>query len=273
MRIRSLVLGSIAPALVLLSAAPATAQQTVAAVSQQDPAAMLANAQRSMVTREELRTSLENLNALTNSPGYSATLKAAKMAEADLIRERLTDGDFHSGDVIAITVVGETSLSGSYQITPNRSILLPGGAEISLKGKLRSEIQDYLTDQLKQFVRDPIVRATPAIRLSIFGQVNKVGFFNESANMSLPDVIMKDGGGPGNNSRWEKSQIKRGDRIVVDGPEFQKAIYEGKTLDQLNVEAGDQIFVAQKPTGGGLWKYIGAAGSLLTVIVLGRQLF
>lgn len=79
---------------------------------------------------------------------------------------------------------------------------------------------------------------------------------------------MKDGGGPNGNVRWNKSTIKRGDRVIVDGPQFALAVQKGMTLDQLNVQAGDEIFLAAKPSSALFWRIVAAATALGSVFYL-----
>lgn len=263
MRIRSIIMATA----VVLAGRPVAAQTP-------DPAATVTNAQRSMVTRAELRSALEVIDKQLASSGYSAALRDAKRAEAEAIRDRLAEGDLRVGDLVLIDIVGDVAgLKGTYAVTPVRSIALPGGAEISVRGVLRSEMQAYVTEQLKKYIRDPVVKVTTSIRISIFGAVGKPGLYPAAADLLLGDALMNPGGGPANNARFDKSQIKRGDKVVIDGPEFQAAIREGRTLDQLNLQAGDEIIVAAKPQGGTVFRIIGAIGSLGSLIFLGTQIF
>jgi len=237
--------------------------------SAQQDTLVFGNSQRSMVTRTELQATLDTLQQVINSPGYSQALKANKQAEADVIKERLTDGDFHTGDLISVAVVGDPGLSGTYQVSADRTITIVGGEEITVKGILRSELQDYMTQQFKVFVRDPMVRTTSAIRISIFGAVGKPGFVQAPATALLSDVLMTSAGGVSNNMKEEKSTIKRGDKIVVDGEQFKKALHSGMTLDQLNVEAGDEITVGTKPATGLFFRVIGVVSALTSIVWLG----
>ncbi|MGH7583902.1 MAG: polysaccharide biosynthesis/export family protein [Gemmatimonadales bacterium] len=228
----------------------------------------LVNPERSMVTRAALQASLDTMERLIGSPAYSSALKAAKRSEADVIRERLVDGDFHTGDIISIQVLGEPGVSALYQVSPDRTITIVGGEEISVKGILRSELQNYITRQLKVFIRDPVVKTTSAIRVSIFGAVAKPGFVQAPATALLSDVLMQSAGGVQNNMREDKSVIKRGDRVVVDGEQFRQALHSGMTLDQLNVEAGDEISVAAKPARGLFWTIVGGVSALTGIVYL-----
>jgi protein involved in polysaccharide export with SLBB domain len=243
--------------------------QASLAAQQVNPAAMVTNAQRSMVTRTELRATLEEIDQQLASSGYSSALRSAKRAQAEAIRDRLAEGDLRVGDMVRVDLIGDAAgLSSTYAITPMRTISLPGGAEIPMKGILRSEVQSYLTEQLKKYVRDPIVRATTSIRISIFGAIGKPGLYPAPADLLLGDAIMQIAGGPANSADFKKSQIKRGEKVVVDGPEFQLAIREGRTLDQLNLQAGDEIIVAAKPVTGLVLRVLGVIGTLGSLVYI-----
>jgi len=204
------------------------------------------DARRSMVTRKELTAALEEIERGLSSSAYSSSLKNAKRAEATAIRERLDEGDMRPGDEIKIDILSEPGLSAIYTVTPARSILLPGGAEIKMRGVLRSEIQVYLTAQLKQLVNDPSVTASASVRLSFSGGVNKPGFYSVPADMLLSQAIQTIAFGPSPQAVWKKSQILRGTVVIIDGREFADALLRGRTIDQLNVQAGDEISVATK---------------------------
>lgn len=231
----------------------------------------VSNAQRSMVTRAEIQAALDEIQKGLASTAYSPALRASKQRTADVLRDRLVEGDIRPGDQIKISVLGEASLSTTYDVTPERTIVLPGGTEVPVKGILRSEIQNYLITQLNAYVKDPTVTAMPYVRLQIFGAINKPGFFYAPAGMLLSRVIQEDGGGPQNDARFKKSEIRRNGRVVLDGAEFQDAIYRGRTLDQLNVQAGDEIVVAAKPSSGLFWRIIGGLTTLAGLVYIATR--
>ncbi len=241
----------------------------------QQPDTVGGSASRVMVTRVELQASLDQINAELASTAYSASLKASKQLEAAAIKQRLSDGDFHNGDQIRVSILAEPGLSGTYTVNSQREITLPSGATISVAGLLRSEIEAYLSTQFKRFVNQPTVTATPYIRVSMFGGVNKPGFYYVPANTLLSDAIMSDSfaNGPANNVRWKKSTIRRQDQVIVDGTEFSDAIYRGRTLDQLNVQAGDEINVAVRPASALFWRIVGASSGLAGLVYLAIRIF
>jgi protein involved in polysaccharide export with SLBB domain len=256
----------LAPGLLLASMASA-------GMAQQPTVPVVVNADRAMVSRAELTTALQEIDGFLAAGGYSAAMRAAKQAQADAIRDRLAEGDLRVGDLIALTVAEVSTFSGTYMVSPTRTITLPGSTEISVAGILRSELEAHLTKELKKLVRDPSVQVIPTIRLSIFGAVGKPGFVNAPATLLLSDVIQQLAGGPANDVRWEKSKILRGEKVVVDGPEFRESVNTATTIDQLNLRAGDVIQVAAKPAGGALTRVFATLGGLTSVIWLGVQIF
>jgi len=216
----------------------------------------LASAQRATVTRAQLESALAEIDMILGSSGYSSAIKERKQAEADLIRRRLTEGDIRPGDVIVMGVANEPDLSGAFPVTTSRSIIIPAVGEIPIGNQLRSEIEAYLTTQMKRFVRDPLVRAEPQIRIAIFGGVGRQGFFLASASALLTDVIMQNAGGVANNAQLDKSSIKRNDVEIMDRTSFQAALRNGLSLDQINIQAGDEIHVGQRRIGR--WPVIAA---------------
>jgi protein involved in polysaccharide export with SLBB domain len=231
-----------------------------------------AGSQRSMVTRAELQAALDEIQRGLSSTAYSQSLRSAKEAEAAVIKDRLVEGDLRSGDEIKVDILQEPGLTAIYTVTPARTIVLPGNFEIPLRGVLRSEIQAYLTTQLKKYVSEPSVTATASVRVSIFGGVGHPGFYNVPANMLLSAVLQVTGGGPANNFEPKKSRIIRDNKVIIEGREFNDALYRGLTLDQLNVQAGDVIDVAVKPPSGLFFRILGAASAMAGVIYLIRIL-
>jgi protein involved in polysaccharide export with SLBB domain len=197
-------------------------------------------------TRAELEAQLIELDKVVNSPGYSGRLRAAKRAEADLVRQRLTDGDLQVGDRINLTVVGEAALTDSFVVAPGRVLILPGIPEVPVKGVLRSEFSEHLTEHLKKYIRDPQVHAQTLIRLSIFGAVGRPGFYQVPAEQLASDAIMQSAGGPTGNADTHKTTVKRNGVEIWSEDAFQEALVQGVTLDMLNLRAGDEIVVGVK---------------------------
>lgn len=218
---------------------------------------------RSERTRQDLEELLEYYEEVLSSPAYSGGVKEGVRADMERIRARLTEGDFRNGDRIALYVEGETTLPDTVPVQTGPMITLPLFGDISLRGVLRSEIESHLTEQLGRFIRDPVVRAKGLMRVSIQGAVGAPGFYVVPADMLISEALMA-AGGPAGNANLEELRIERGSARIVGGEELQEAMREGLTLDQLNLQAGDQIVMPAQGAGilGNIGIITGLVGTL-----------
>jgi len=141
--------------------------------------------------------------------------------------------------------------------------------EIPLRGVLRSELEGRITEALSRYIRTPEVRAQGLMRLSVQGAVGRPGFYVVPADMLVSQALMV-AGGPAQNAELYGLRIERGLETLLDGDELQEELRLGTTLDQLNLQAGDQL-VLPVGTPGGVWGRIGiVAGvvSSLTFIIV-----
>jgi len=199
---------------------------------------------RAQATRAELQASLIQIDSILQSPGYSSRIREAKRREADLIRERLVDGDLQVGDSVRITVLNEAQLSGAFVVGAGRVLTLPGLPDIPLRGILRSEAEGYLTERLSQYIRGPSVRVQTSIRMSIMGAVGRPGFYQVPADFLVSDAIML-AGGPAGAADPNRTVIRRTTSVLYSQDQVRDALVRGVTLDQLNLRAGDEMVVDQ----------------------------
>ncbi len=225
----------------------------------------------SIRTRAELQQLLTYYDEVGASPAYSERVKEAARASADRVRARLAEGDFKVGDRIVLSVEGEPDLPDTVTVESGPRIVLPLFGEIALHGVLRSEIQEHLTRELGRVIRNPVVRARGLMRLSVQGQVGAPGFYVVPAESLVSDALMV-AGGPGPAADLAELRIERGLETVIAGEPLQEAMREGWTLDQLNLQAGDQIVLPAETTNG-IWGSIGrialgvVPGLILAVLV------
>ncbi|MDZ4673929.1 MAG: polysaccharide biosynthesis/export family protein [Gemmatimonadota bacterium] len=226
---------------------------------------------RAQATRAELEETLLEIGKIVNSPGYSARMRDARRREAELIRERLDNGDLQVGDAILLTVLGEPQFNGTTPLTigPGRVLSLPGMPDISLVGVLRSEAEDHITTALSRQLRDPQVQVQTNIRLIFSGAVGKTGFYQVPADIMPTDAIMTVAGGFAGGADPNRTVIRRQGREIWSREAFQDALLRGMTLDQLNLRTNDEIVV--QVAGKTSWQTVaGVLGGLssLTFILL-----
>lgn len=224
---------------------------------------------RLLVSRAELQESMEWHQILLDSNPSDRSIRQQATDAMEYIERRLEEGDFRPGDQIALYVDGHTDFPDTLVVEQGPSVLLPNAGVVSLHGILRSELQDHLSAELARFLRDPVVRVWPTIRITVQGTVGRPGFYTLSASMPLGDAIMQ-AGGPGGNANMKKITIRRGTDVVVDGDEVQQAIAQGRSFDQLGLRPGDEINV---PAKAQIWPYILRWGvPLASVLLLGIRI-
>ncbi len=231
--------------------------------------AQSADNRNAQANRAQIQAALTEAEKIVASPGYSGRIKSAKRREIALLKSRLEDGDLQPGDQIALTVLGEPNLNGTFVVDPQRVISLPGVADISLRGVLRSELQGYMTVQISKFIKDPQVHALPTIRLSLLGGVGKPGFYQIPAGVLAGEAIMF-AGGPASGVDPANTTVQRAGIEIMSKESFRQSMVDGKSLDLLNLRAGDEILVGgwRVPPGSKrnfftvVLPIIGAVGSL-----------
>lgn len=224
---------------------------------------------RAQATRAELEAALVEIDAILNSPGYSARLREGRRREAELIRERIVEGDLQVGDQIQLTVLGEDLFTGTFLVGPGRVLALPGVPDIPLRGVLRSEAQAYLTEQLRTQLRDPRVQVRTSIRLTFTGAVARTGFYQVPADIMPTDAVMEAAGGFAGGGDPNRMVIRRQGREIWGREAFQDAILRGLTLDQMNLRTNDELLVSSKPKAplAAIMGGIGAVSSLAWLLL------
>lgn len=196
-------------------------------------------------SRSELEALAAAAERVAASPSASDQIREQKQAEAEALRARLRDGDFRAGDRIVLSVRGDSMLTDTFTVSPERMLNLPGQPEIALQGVLRSELQDYLKLHIGRFVREPVVVARPLIRVAVLGEVSQPGFFLITPDRLVSDAIMM-AGGPTRAADIARTTVRRGTSVLWKRRELHAAVIAGSTLDQLNLRSGDEIIVGEK---------------------------
>jgi protein involved in polysaccharide export with SLBB domain len=186
-----------------------------------------------------------------------------RTGEAWLLRSRLKNGDFQDGDRILVEVEGANIMTKpeTLVVRTGKRLELPRMADLSLEGVLRSELADRLKQHLAQYIKEPVVRATPLVRVAVLGTVGRPGYIYIAADIPLSDVIMA-AGGPGSNADLGRVSVRRGSEVIWDAKDTKTALADGLSIDQLHMRAGDEINVGAKRN----WGWGTAAVTLLVPI-------
>jgi protein involved in polysaccharide export with SLBB domain len=204
-------------------------------------------------------------DALSTGPFASrASLQEAAKGTgptALIAQERVASGDFQVGDRIALAVAGEPTLTDTFTVREGQLIRLPNIPDVRLHGVLHAELQDTLTRYLGHYIKDPVVHASPLVRVAVLGQVPRPGWYSVAADELATSVFMH-AGGLINSSDLGKTKVRRGSETLYTPKALQVAMTNGETVDQLALHPGDEIVVGERPPGGSLVRYLGVAAIL-----------
>jgi protein involved in polysaccharide export with SLBB domain len=137
-----------------------------------------------------------------------------------------------------------------------------------LEGVLRSELEPKLSSHLGKYLRDSSVRATPLLRLAVFGSVRNPGWFYIEADVLLNDAIMR-AGGPNATADVSSLMIRRGGDVIWSAQDTRTALADGLSLDRLHLRAGDELSMDDQQNRSNWIQYLQLAGPLVALIGLG----
>lgn len=260
----------------LLLAAPLAAQDSTRVVSGIQSGGLY-------LSRAQLEELLREHEQVASAPRQAEEVRENALASAARIRERLREGDFQAGARLILEVrsapaegrmgAGRVIFAlDTLTVRSGPSIAIEGMGDIPIGGVLRAELEPHLEREFANFVRDPVVEATALVRVSVQGQVGQPGFYTVPAYMPLGEILMT-AGGTGQGADLEEIRIERVDETIMEGADVRRALADGRSLDQLNLEAGDQIVVPEE-RGNPIWGTLGRYGLIIaSSLILGFRVF
>lgn len=222
------------------------------------------SAQAQDAPSDRLQASRAELRQLEQS--LTGKSDGASQLQLTAVRARLSQGDFQPNDRLVVRITGETLPNDTLTVRPDRTIELPNMSPISLAGVLRSELQPHLQREIGKYLRDPQVMARSLLRVSVLGGVSRPGFINVPSDALLTEVVTA-AGGPTQDGRIEKTKIVRGTNVLYAELETRDAFSAGRSLDQLNLQNGDQIQVGRQKSGNGGLQILGIVTGLVAAVV------
>ncbi len=203
---------------------------------------------------------------LVAAQGDGAKQLSARIGE---LRLRLFEGDFQPGDAIALSVRGEQQLTDTFTVEQPRELRLPGMSPIDLTGVLWDEVGFYLQRELSRYLRNPEVTAHAFIRLGVLGAVGQPGFYLFRPERPVPDILSA-AGGFATNAKGNDAEVRRMGERIIGSKTLRLAMAAGWNLRQLQVRAGDEIYVpaAGRAMGPREWLYVitGLVGLSFTLL-------
>lgn len=149
---------------------------------------------------------------------------------------------FLAGEAIRIDVPADTGafFDTVYAIDGEGMADLPIAGRIVVAGKSRQNIEQYLAGLWAPYLKDTHVKATPAIRVSVTGNVKFPGYYYPHPDQVVYDVINM-AGGPILPYDLDEIEHRRAGGALSD--ELAENISRGQTLRESGVDSGDEIMV------------------------------
>ncbi len=185
------------------------------------------------------------------------------------------------GDILDISVLGEPSVSGVATVTPDGKLVLHMAGEIPAAGRTLPQLTQMITEELRQFVRDPQVavsiRSSRRLFAYALGRVARPGAYEIERGWTISQLVAQ-AGGPAPEAALARTVVMRRDQTIpVD---LEKLIVGGNASANFSLEPDDVVLVpetkervlimgqVQKPgaypvkAGDRLIDALGAAGGL-----------
>lgn len=204
--------------------------------------APMAGAQRA--ARSELAARLQQLEGLITAAG-KADQRSKLQAEQAAIRARLESGDFKVGDRFVMTVRFDSVRVDTASVRDSLVVSILNLPDLRLQGVLRSELDEKLNQHVARYIRNASVRSNVLTRIAVLGAVRAPGFYYASPDRPVSDLLML-AGGPAPEANLSRFELRRGTVTLVGGKKSRALIESGKTLEQLDVQSGDEFRIPTK---------------------------
>jgi len=83
------------------------------------------------------------------------------------------------------------------------------------------------------------------LSVGVTGEVARPGYYAVPGD-AVVAMLLTAAGGPTKDAQMNKLKLDRAGQTLWQGTEFRRAIAEGRTLEDLRVQAGDQLIVPSK---------------------------
>lgn len=204
--------------------------------------APMAGAQRA--TRTELAARLQQLDGLVASAG-KADQRSKLLAEQTAIRARLENGDFKVGDRFVMTLRFDSVRVDTASVRDSLVVSILNLPDLRLQGVLRSELDERLNQHVARYIRNASVRSNVLTRVAVLGAVRAPGFYYASPDRPVSDIVML-AGGPAPEANLGRFELRRGTTTLVEGKKSRELLESGRTLEQLDVQSGDEFRIPVK---------------------------
>jgi len=201
---------------------------------------------RVAASRVELDSLAGRAAAAADAPATPEQQRESLRRYAVDLRTRLRDGDFQPGDRIVLVTRGDSTSIDTLTVESDRTVSFRKLPSIPLNGVLRSELRDYLSEQLRKYVKRDVVSAIPLVSVGVLGDVLHPGYYRVALEITMGDLLMV-AGGPLPQADLTRVSVRRGQTTIVDDRASRDAMVRRLPLGELGIEPGDEVVLKQPP--------------------------
>lgn len=125
-------------------------------------------------------------------------VSAADVPKASVLKSAEAEYRLGPEDVIDVFVWKEPDLTCTVTVRPDGRISLPLTDQIEAAGKTAAQLQQEISEKLKQFISNPvvnvIVRQVNSLKISVLGEVKKPDVYRIKNRVTVLDAIAMAGG-------------------------------------------------------------------------------
>lgn len=196
-------------------------------------------------TRTDLAARVAQLEQQVASGSVKGKTLEATRAEIAEIRQRLENGDFQVGDRFVLTFRMDSVRADTASVRDSLNVTVMGLPDVSLRGVLRSELDEKLNAHIARYIRNVSARTNVLTRIAILGAVRMPGFYYASPDRPVSDLVML-AGGPAPDANLNEFEVFRAHAKLLKSKDSRDAIRNGLTLEQLDIRSGDEFRIPQK---------------------------
>jgi hypothetical protein len=225
---------------------------------------------RAEASRTELDSLASRAETAADAPATPEARRESLRRYAAELRTRLRTGDFQPGDRFIVITRGDYTSVDTLAVQGDRTVSFEKLPPIALDGVLRSELQRYLGEHLKQYVKRDVVRAIPLVPVGVLGEVVHPGYYRVPLQITMGDLLMV-AGGPSPQADLTRIAVRRGRRTLIDEHAVRDAMMRRLPLGELGIDAGDEVVL--RATSQRNWLLITQLAGVATGIALTLRTF
>jgi hypothetical protein len=215
------------------------------AVATSVPAQVAPTAGAQRASRMELAARVATVEQELASGKHQGSSQNRAKAEIAAIQQRLQQGDFKVGDRFVLTFRQDSVRTDTASVRDSLMVSLLALPEVSLAGVLRSELDDRLNGHVARFFKNASVRSSVLTRIAIRGAVQGPGFYYAAPDRPVSDLVML-AGGPLVTANLDQLEVRRGSVVLLKPKASKRVVKEGRTLEQIDIQSGDEVFIPAK---------------------------